>query len=165
VSDDDVRLTIELNGAVRTARVDRRMLLVEALRDRFGATGPKVGCGTGDCGACTVTADGAVIKSCLELAVAAEGTSVTTLEGLAEDGRLTPLQQAFWDEYAFQCGFCLSGMLFSAQDLLSRTPDPTEEEIRLALSGNLCRCTGYDTIVSAVRRAARDAPVTPETPE
>jgi aerobic-type carbon monoxide dehydrogenase small subunit (CoxS/CutS family) len=154
VSEDEVHLTIELNGGVRTATVDRRMLLVEALRDRFGVTGPKVGCGTGDCGACTVTVDGAVTKSCLELAVAAEGTSVTTLEGLATNGELAPLQQAFWDEYAFQCGFCLSGMLFSAQDLLSHTPAPTDEEIRLALSGNLCRCTGYDTIVSAVRLAA-----------
>jgi carbon-monoxide dehydrogenase small subunit len=132
VSEDQVQLTIELNGSVRTAAVDGRMLLVEALRDRFGTTGPKVGCGTGDCGACTVTVDGAVTKSCLELALAADGTSVTTLEGLAGDGRLTPLQRAFWDEYAFQCGFCLSGMLFSAQDLLSRTPDPTDEAVRQA---------------------------------
>jgi carbon-monoxide dehydrogenase small subunit len=164
VSEDEVRLSIQLNGSVRTATVDHRMLLIEALRDRFGVTGAKVGCGTGDCGACTVTVDGAVTKSCLELAVAAQGTSVTTLEGLAGNGRLTPLQEAFWDEYAFQCGFCLSGMLFSAQDLLSRTPDPTDEEIRLALSGNLCRCTGYDTIVSAVRRAARSAQSDPGSP-
>jgi carbon-monoxide dehydrogenase small subunit len=157
MSHEETQLTIQLNGIMRTAAVDRRMLLVEALRERFGVTGPKVGCGTGDCGACTVTVDGAVTKSCLEMALAAEGTSVTTLEGLTGDGQLTSLQQAFWDEYAFQCGFCLSGMLFSAQDLLSRTADPPDEEIRLALSGNLCRCTGYDTIVSAVRRAAAEA--------
>ena len=154
MSHEQSQLTIRLNGCLRTAPVDCRMLLVEALRDRFGVTGPKVGCATGDCGACTVTVDGAVTKSCLELAVAAEGTSVVTLEGLADGAELTCLQQAFWDEYAFQCGFCLSGMLFAAQDLLSRTPHPTDAEVRLAISGNLCRCTGYDTIVLAVRRAA-----------
>jgi carbon-monoxide dehydrogenase small subunit len=158
MSHEEIQLTIQLNGRTRTVAVDPRMLLVEVLRERFGVTGPKVGCGTGDCGACTVTVDGAVTKSCLKLAVAAEGASVTTLEGLADGAQLTCLQQAFWDEYAFQCGFCLSGMLFAARDLLSRTPDPTDAEIRLAISGNLCRCTGYDTIVLAVRRAAGTQP-------
>jgi len=146
-------LVITLNGARRDATVDRRKLLVEALREDFETTGPKVGCATGDCGACTVLMDGEIRKSCLELAVAANGSVITTLEGIS-DGQLTPLQEAFWDEYAFQCGFCLSGMLFSAQELIDRVPNPTDLEIRSAISGNLCRCTGYDTIVNAIRRAA-----------
>jgi aerobic-type carbon monoxide dehydrogenase small subunit (CoxS/CutS family) len=146
-------IVLTLNGVRREATVDRRKLLVEALREDFETTGPKVGCATGDCGACTVLMDGDIRKSCLELAVAANGSVVTTLEGIAGD-QLTPLQEAFWDEYAFQCGFCLSGMLFSAQDLIDRVPNPTEHEIRTAISGNLCRCTGYDTIVNAIRRAS-----------
>jgi carbon-monoxide dehydrogenase small subunit len=149
-----MELTLTLNGGRRTARIDGRMLLVEALRDAFGARGPKIGCLTGDCGACTVRMDGAIVKSCLKLAVAAEGADVQTLEGLTEDGELTPLQQAFWDEHAFQCGYCLSGMIFAAGDLLERTPSPTDAEIREAIGGNLCRCTGYDTIVAAVRSVA-----------
>jgi carbon-monoxide dehydrogenase small subunit len=151
---DDMELRLELNGAPRTAEIDPRMLLVEALRDAFGATGPKTGCLTGDCGACTVRLDGEVVKSCLRLAVACDGAAVRTLEGIAGDGELTALQQAFWDEHAFQCGFCLSGMLFAAEELLAREPDPSDAQIRDALSGNLCRCTGYDPIVRAVRRAA-----------
>jgi carbon-monoxide dehydrogenase small subunit len=150
-----VRLDLTLNGEPRTAEVDPRMLLVEALRDAFGARGPKTGCLTGDCGACTVRVDGVIAKSCLRLAVAAEGADVQTLEGMAGADGLTPLQEAFWDEHAFQCGFCLSGMLFAAEDLLERTPSPTDTEIREAIGGNLCRCTGYDTIVAAVRSAAR----------
>jgi aerobic-type carbon monoxide dehydrogenase small subunit (CoxS/CutS family) len=148
-------MKLTLNGEPRSAEVDPRMLLVDALRDAFGATGPKVGCLTGDCGACTVRLDGAITKSCLQLAVACDGAEVTTLEGIADaDGELTPLQQAFWDEYAFQCGFCLSGMLFAAEDLLERIPSPTDEEIRSAISGNLCRCTGYGNIVAAIRSVA-----------
>jgi aerobic-type carbon monoxide dehydrogenase small subunit (CoxS/CutS family) len=154
MTDRAIELTLTLNGTERTADVDPRMLLVEALRESFGVTGPKVGCATGDCGACTVSADGAIVKSCLTLAAAAQGAHVTTIEGLGADGALTDLQQAFWDEYAFQCGFCLSGMLFAAQDLLDRNPHPTDAEIRTAISGNLCRCTGYDNIVSAVRRCS-----------
>ena len=150
-----MRLDLTLNGEPRTAEVDPRMLLVEALRDAFGARGPKTGCLTGDCGACTVRVDGVIAKSCLRLAVAAEGADVQTLEGMAGADGLTPLQEAFWDEHAFQCGFCLSGMLFAAEDLLERTPSPTDTEIREAIGGNLCRCTGYDTIVAAVRSASR----------
>jgi carbon-monoxide dehydrogenase small subunit len=130
------------------------MLLVEALRDAFGVTGPKIGCLTGDCGACTVSMDAAIVKSCLKLAAAAEGSEIVTIEGLAPGEELTPLQHAFWDEHAFQCGYCLSGMLFAAEDLLSRNPTPTDEEIRAAIDGNLCRCTGYESIVAAVRTAA-----------
>jgi len=154
-------IALTLNGVRRDAMVDRRKLLVEALREDFVTTGPKVGCATGDCGACTVLMDGDIRKSCLELAVAANGSVVTTLEGIAGD-QLTPLQEAFWDEYAFQCGFCLSGMLFSAQDLIDRVPNPTDHEIRTAISGNLCRCTGYDTIVNAIRRAASENTATSE---
>jgi carbon-monoxide dehydrogenase small subunit len=149
-----VELTLTLNGRRRSADVDPRLLLVDALRDAFGATGPKFGCGTGDCGACTIRLDGRIVKSCLKLAAAAEGANVQTLEGLGQNGRLTPLQQAFWDEYAFQCGYCLSGMLFAAEDLLERNPSPSDAEIRDAISGNLCRCTGYDTIVAAIRAVA-----------
>jgi carbon-monoxide dehydrogenase small subunit len=149
-----VRLTIELNGSERTAEVDPRMLLVEALREGFGATGPKVGCLTGDCGACTVEQDGLIVKSCLRLAVAAEGSRVRTLEGLAVSGELTALQQAFWDHHAFQCGFCVSGMLFAAEELLARERRPDDAQIREALDGNLCRCTGYHNIVAAVRAVA-----------
>jgi carbon-monoxide dehydrogenase small subunit len=149
-----VELNLTLNGERRSADVDPRLLLVDALRDVFGATGPKFGCGTGDCGACTVRLDGRIVKSCVKLALAAEGAEIQTLEGLAQEGELTPLQEAFWDEYAFQCGFCLSGMLFAAEDLLERNPSPSNAEIREAISGNLCRCTGYDTIVAAIRAVA-----------
>ena len=148
-------VTLTVNGERATRDVDPRQLLVEALREDFGRTGPKIGCLTGDCGACTVRVDGDIVKSCLRLAVAADGAEVQTIEGLAADGALTPLQQSFWDHYAFQCGFCLSGMLFAAEDLLERIPSPSDEEIRVAISGNLCRCTGYDTIVAAIRAASR----------
>jgi carbon-monoxide dehydrogenase small subunit len=157
VSDGRVELTLTINGEERRAEVDPRLLLVEALRDAFGVTGPKIGCLTGDCGACTVRMDGAIVKSCLRLAVAAGGSDILTIEGLARGGELSELQRAFWDEYAFQCGYCLSGMLFAAQDLLERNPDPTDGEIRAAIAGNLCRCTGYENIVNAVRAAARGA--------
>jgi len=145
---------LTLNGEPRTADVDPRLLLVEAIRDVFGATGPKLGCGTGDCGACTVRRNGSVIKSCLELAVANDGADIVTIEGLAVGGTLSALQQAFWDAYAFQCGFCLSGMLFAADDLLANNPAPSEAEIRGAIAGNLCRCTGYENIVVAIRAAS-----------
>jgi aerobic-type carbon monoxide dehydrogenase small subunit (CoxS/CutS family) len=146
-----VQLSMTINGESRSAPIDIRMLLVDALRDAFGVTGPKVGCLSGDCGACTVSLDGRIIKSCLRLAASADGSEVRTLEGLATDGELNALQQAFWDHNGFQCGYCLSGMLFAAEDLLARIPNPSEAEIRSAISGNLCRCTGYDAIVAAVR--------------
>jgi aerobic-type carbon monoxide dehydrogenase small subunit (CoxS/CutS family) len=146
-----LQLSMTINGEPRSARIDIRMLLVDALRDAFGVTGPKIGCLSGDCGACTVSLDGRVVKSCLRLAASADGAEVRTLEGLARDGELTALQQAFWDHNGFQCGYCLSGMLFAAEDLLARIPHPDEAEIRSAISGNLCRCTGYDAIVAAIR--------------
>jgi aerobic-type carbon monoxide dehydrogenase small subunit (CoxS/CutS family) len=144
-----------VNGEARSEAVDPRALLVEALRDAFGVRGPKIGCLTGDCGACTVRVDGRITKSCLSFAVAHEGADVQTLEGLAQDGVLSELQEAFWDAHAFQCGFCLSGMLFAAGDLLERIPSPSDAEIRDAISGNLCRCTGYDPIVAAIRSVSR----------
>jgi carbon-monoxide dehydrogenase small subunit len=150
----DVSFTV--NGVPRRVDVDVRLLLVEALREILGLVGPKIGCRTGDCGACTVRVDGHARKACLVLAVAAEGTEITTLEGLANGDELDPLQEAFCTEYAFQCGFCVSGMLFAAHELLASTPDPTDDEIKIALRGNLCRCTGYQNIVSAVRKAARN---------
>lgn len=155
MSDERVALMLTLNGAQRTAEIDPRLLLVEALRESFGLTGTKIGCLTGDCGACTVRLDGAIVKSCLVLAVAVDGAEVGTIEGFAEGDDLNDLQRAFWDEYAFQCGYCLSGMLFSAQDLLERNPEPTDGEVRAAIDGNLCRCTGYENIVTAVQRASR----------
>jgi carbon-monoxide dehydrogenase small subunit len=147
-------VNLSVNGVRHRVDVDVRLLLVEALRDVVGLTGPKIGCRTGDCGACTIRVDGHARKSCLMLAVAADGTDITTLDGLADGDDLHPLQEAFCAEYAFQCGFCVSGMLFAAQDLLESTPDPTDEEIEVALRGNLCRCTGYQNLVRAVRRAA-----------
>ena len=166
-TDDDRRpeLALVLDGQRRTERVDPRSLLVEALRDDFGATAPKVGCLTGDCGACTVRVDGDILKSCLSLAIAHDGRTVDTIASMADGDSLTPLQEAFWDTNAFQCGFCLSGMLFSAQDLLEREASPSEAQIRYALSANLCRCTGYDPIVAAVQRCCEPAPPAAESPD
>lgn len=144
----EIELTVD--GRRRTAAIDGRALLLDVLRDDLGVTGPKSGCLTGDCGACTVRVDGDLAKACLRLAVAEDGAEVQTIEGMAQGGRLTALQQAFWDRNAFQCGYCLSGMLFAAEDLLERNPTPDEAQIREALVGNLCRCTGYDAIVDAV---------------
>jgi len=149
-----MELQLTLNGTRRQADVDPRSLLVEAIRDDFGLRGTHVGCATGDCGACTIRLNGEIVKSCLLLAASAQGAEITTIEGLATADGLDVVQQSFWDEYGFQCGYCLPGMLFAAEDLLARNPSPDELEIRYAINGNLCRCTGYHGIVRAVSAAA-----------
>jgi len=145
---------IIVNGEERRAQVEPRTLLVHFLRDVVGLTGTHIGCETSLCGACTVLLDGKAVKSCTVLAVQADGHSVTTIEALAAEG-LHPLQESFWEEHALQCGFCTPGMIMCANDLLARNADPTESEIREGISGNLCRCTGYQNIVGAVKSAAR----------
>ena len=147
-------IRVEVNGRTYEREVEPRLLLVHFLRDVLGLTGTNVGCETSLCGACTVLQDGAGVKSCTQLAVQADGTSITTIEGLAKDGELHPLQEAFREEHALQCGYCTPGMILAAADLLAQNPDPSEEEIRQGLKGNVCRCTGYHNIVKAVARAA-----------
>lgn len=147
-------VSMTIDGRPVTAEVEARLLLIQALRDEFRVTGPHVGCQTGRCGACTVLVNGEAVKSCLMLAVQADGVDVTTAAGLAKDGELHPLQQAFHEHHALQCGFCTPGMLCAALDLLTDNPRPTEGEIRDGLRGNLCRCTGYQHIVEAVAEAA-----------
>jgi len=147
-------ITMKVNGVSETRDVEPRVLLVHFLRDVLGLTGTHVGCDTSQCGACTVLLDGAAVKSCSLFAVQAEGRSVTTIEGLAADGKLHPVQQAFWDQHGLQCGFCTPGMIVATCDLLARNPHPSEAEIRVGLEGNLCRCTGYNNIVKAVQQAA-----------
>ena len=149
-------VTVTVNGIAQTREVDASLLLVELLRETLGLTGTHVGCDTSQCGACTVLVDGKATKSCTVLALQADGSTVTTVEGLAKDGQLHPLQAAFSAEHALQCGFCTPGLLMTAVDLLSRDPEPSDAEIRRALVGNLCRCTGYQNIVNAVQRAARE---------
>ena len=149
-----VRLTV--NRVDHHLDVEPRLLLVHALRDDLGLTGTNVGCDTSNCGACTVHVDGQAVKSCTVLAVQAEGAEVTTIEGLAGAGELHPLQEAFWNDHGLQCGYCTPGMMMTSVALLESNPDPSERDIRWALSGNLCRCTGYINIVKAVRRAAGD---------
>jgi aerobic carbon-monoxide dehydrogenase small subunit len=144
-----------VNGIPRELDVEPRRLLVQALRDDLGLTGTHVGCDTSQCGACTVHVDGMAIKSCTMLAVQADGAAVRTIEGLADDGTLHPLQAAFWEKHGLQCGFCTPGMIMTAADLLARNDDPSDDEIRHAIEGNICRCTGYQNIVAAVREAAR----------
>ncbi len=150
-------ITLTLNGKPVAATVEARTLLVELLRDRLGLTGTHVGCDTSQCGACVVHVDGCSVKSCTMFAVEADGREVTTIEGLAGDGELHPMQQAFHERHALQCGFCTPGMVMSAVDLVRRRPDATDAEIRAWLEGNLCRCTGYHNIVEAVRTAAQRA--------
>jgi carbon-monoxide dehydrogenase small subunit len=149
-------IRISLNGEEVEVAVRPNATLLEALRDDLGMTGAKKGCGDGDCGACTVLLDGLPVSSCLVLAMQADGRKVQTVEGLAEEGRLHPIQQAFVDAGGVQCGFCTPGMLLSAKSLLDANPDPDDRQIREALAGNLCRCTGYQKIVDAVRRAAEE---------
>lgn len=147
-------ITVSVNGRAYARDVEPRTLLVHFLRDVLGLTGTHVGCDTSQCGACTVLLDGRGVKSCTVLAVQADGAQVTTIEGLASNGTLHPLQAAFREAHGLQCGFCTPGMIMSSLDLLSHTPNPTEGEIRHALEGNLCRCTGYHNIVKAVQLAA-----------
>jgi carbon-monoxide dehydrogenase small subunit len=150
-------ITLRLNGKSVTAAVEARTLLVDLLRDRLGLTGTHVGCDTSQCGACTVHVDGRSVKSCTMFAVEADGLEVTSIEGLAPDGELHPMQKAFHESHALQCGFCTPGMVMSAVDLVRRRPDASEKEIREWLEGNLCRCTGYHNIVKAVQAAAKSA--------
>ncbi len=148
------KITVEVNGSTHEREVEPRQLLVHFLRDELSLTGTNIGCETSLCGACTVLMDGLAVKSCTQLAVQADGASITTIEGLASDGQLHPLQQAFWDEHGLQCGYCTPGMILAASHLLEQNSDATEDEIRQALKGNLCRCTGYHHIVKAVQAAA-----------
>ncbi|MBD0282542.1 MAG: (2Fe-2S)-binding protein [Thermoleophilaceae bacterium] len=147
-------MTVTLNRQERSAEVEPRLLLVHFLRGTLGLTGTHVGCDTTSCGACTVLLDGKPIKSCTFLAVQADGREVTTVEGLVRDGGLHPIQEGFKEEHGLQCGFCTPGMMLTATALLAENPNPSEEEIRWALSGNVCRCTGYQNIVKAVQWAA-----------
>jgi aerobic carbon-monoxide dehydrogenase small subunit len=145
---------ITINGRVCESEVEPRLLLTDFIRDVAGLTGTHVGCETSICGACTVLANGLAVKSCTMFAVQADGADVVTIEGLARDGKLHPLQEAFWEEHGLQCGYCTPGMILCAHQLLARTPSPVEAEIRSALDGNLCRCTGYQNIVKAVQSAS-----------
>jgi carbon-monoxide dehydrogenase small subunit len=151
----NVRLTV--NGVEHVLEVEPRLLLVHALRDDLGLTGTHVGCDTSNCGACTVHLNGDSVKSCTVLTVQADGAAVTTIEGLGAEDDLHPMQEAFWNNHGLQCGFCTPGMIMSATALLAQTPDPTEAEVRHALEGNLCRCTGYHNIIKSVLDAAAKA--------
>ena len=148
------RISLRVNGPPRELDVEPRRLLVQAIREELGLTGTHVGCDTSQCGACTVHLDGKAVKSCTVLAVQADGTDVTTIEGLAQDGQLHPIQNAFWEKHGLQCGFCTPGMIMAAADLITQDADPTDAEIRHAIEGNFCRCTGYQNIVAAIREAA-----------
>src|SRR3970040_2070383 len=149
-----VPIALTVNGRRREDAVEPRLLLVHSLRDVLGLTGTKVGCDTSQCGACTILLDGVSVKSCTLLAVQTDGAELTTIEGLQRNGRLHPVQEAFWELHALQCGYCTPGMILQAVQLLKERPNPTEAEIRHGLEGNLCRCTGYHNIVRAVQRAA-----------
>ena len=149
------QIRVDVNGTVREAEVDARLLLVHFLRDRLQLTGTHVGCDTTHCGACTVLLDGTPVKSCTVLAVQANGRAVTTVEALEKDGKLHPVQEGFWEMHGLQCGYCTPGMMMTSYALLQRNRNPTELDIRQAISGNLCRCTGYLNIVKAVQYAAQ----------
>jgi carbon-monoxide dehydrogenase small subunit len=149
-----MRISVTVNGRRYSHEVEPRLILVHYLRDVLGLTGTHIGCETGVCGACTVLLNGQAVKSCMLFAVQVDGQEITTIEGLASDGQLHPVQQGFWEKHGLQCGYCTPGMILAAVQLLQRNPNPTEEEIRHALVGNLCRCTGYQQIVEAVQWAA-----------
>jgi len=148
-------ITLTINGTTQTHDVEPRLLLIHYLREVLGLTGPHIGCETSLCGACTVEVDGNAVKSCAMFAVQASGRSVLTIEGLASNGKLHKMQEAFWNEHGAQCGFCTPGMIMTCKQLLDRNPNPTEREIRQGIEGNLCRCTGYQHIVKAVQAAAK----------
>ncbi len=148
-------IAVTVNGRQYQSEVEPRLLLVHYLRDVLGLTGTHIGCDTSQCGACTILFDGRAVKSCTVFAVQADGHELLTVEGLAKDGQLHPIQEGFWEEHGLQCGYCTPGMMLAAVDLLQRNPNPTEAEVRHALHGNLCRCTGYQHIVNAVLYAAR----------
>jgi len=148
-------VSFTVNGVAHELTLEPRELLVYVLRERLGLTGTVVGCDTSSCGACTVLLDGESVKSCTILGVQADGAAITTIEGLAEDGSLNPLQESFHEHHALQCGYCTSGMVLAAMSLLEENPSPTEDEIRHALEGNICRCTGYQNIVDAIEAVAR----------
>jgi carbon-monoxide dehydrogenase small subunit len=147
-------IALVVNGVHHELEVEPRRMLVQVIREDLDLTGTHIGCDTSQCGACTVLVDGRAVKSCTILAVQADGSSITTIEGLAPDGGLHAIQQAFWEKHGLQCGFCTPGMIMAAADLLARNPDPTDQEIRHAIEGNVCRCTGYQNIVAAIREAA-----------
>ena len=151
-----MQITVEVNGADRSADVEPRLLLAHLLREEFGLTGTHVGCDTTSCGACTVLLDGQPVKSCTMFGVQADGREVTTVEGLLQDGQLHPIQAAFKQEHGLQCGFCTPGMMLTGSALLADNPSPTDDEVRWAISGNICRCTGYMNIVKAIQAAGRD---------
>ena len=152
---ETIAISITVNGTSREAEVDPRLLLVHFLREDLGLTGTHIGCDTSQCGACTVLIDGRSAKSCTVFAVQAEGSEVTTIEGIGDDEALHPVQEGFWAEHGLQCGFCTPGMILAAVNFLDRNPTPSEAEIRRALDGNLCRCTGYQHIVNAIQYAAK----------
>ena len=149
-----VQVSMKVNGRARKGQVEPRTLLIHFLREQLNLTGAHVGCDTSQCGACTVLLDGRSVKSCTMFAVQADGSEVTTIEGLAKDDKLHPLQEGFWEEHGLQCGFCTPGMIMSAVNLLNDNPKPSEPEIRAGIVGNLCRCTGYQHIVNAIQYAA-----------
>jgi carbon-monoxide dehydrogenase small subunit len=149
-----MRINLTLNGQPRSDDVEPRTLLVHYIRENAGLTGTHVGCESTLCGACTILTDGKAVKSCTVLAVQADGSAITTVEGLAQDGKLHPIQEGFWEEHGLQCGYCTPGMMMAAADLLSRNANPSAAEIRHAIEGNLCRCTGYQHIIKAVQYAA-----------
>ncbi|MET1232199.1 MAG: (2Fe-2S)-binding protein [Candidatus Limnocylindrales bacterium] len=163
-----IHVSVTVNGERREADVEPRLLLVHLLRDEFGLTGTHIGCDSSNCGACTVHVDGVSAKACTMLAVQVDGREVKTIEGMAAGAELHPLQQAFWDQHGLQCGFCTPGMIMQSAWLLEQNPDPTEDEIREGIAGNLCRCTGYVNIVKSIQQAAdamraAEAPAEPAT--
>lgn len=147
-------IQVTVNGETHSLEVEPRLLLVHLLREKLNLTGTHIGCDTTSCGACTVLMDGKAVKSCTVFAVQANGRTIETIEGVAQDGQLHPLQEGFWEKHGLQCGYCTPGMIMTAKAFLAKNPDPSEEEIRWAISGNLCRCTGYVKIVEAIQYAA-----------